>query len=83
MGKVLPFVKVILNNTKSYKEYVYVGCNNPIIDLILNKTIFRLKCLHELLIDFSIHISVTCYRASTDNTRPPHITLPIFSQDLT
>ncbi len=31
-------------------DYVYMGCNNPTVDLNLNKTMFRLRCLHELLI---------------------------------
>ncbi len=35
-------------------DYVYMGCNN----FILNKTIFPLRCLHELLIEYSIHIPV-------------------------
>ncbi len=37
---------------------VYMGCNNPTTDLILRKTICRLRCLHELLIEYSIHIPV-------------------------
>ncbi len=39
-------------------DCVYMACNNPTIDLILNKTIFRLRCLHELLIEYSIHIPI-------------------------
>lgn len=52
----------------------------PIIRLI-----FRSRCLHELLIEYSIHIPVTEHSLINDSwdTRPPHVTCPIFSQDLT
>ncbi len=39
-------------------DYVYMGCNNLTIDLILNKTAFWLRCSHELLVEYSSHISV-------------------------
>ncbi len=37
-------------------DYVHMGCSNPTTDLILKKVIFGLRCLHELLIECSIHI---------------------------
>ncbi len=27
-------------------DYVYMGCNNQITDLVLNKTRFQLRCIH-------------------------------------
>ncbi len=39
-------------------DYVYMGSNNQTTHLMLDKTIFQLKCLHELLMEFSLHIPV-------------------------
>ncbi len=39
-------------------DCVHMGCNNPTIDLILNKTVSQLRCLRKLLIQYSIHIPV-------------------------
>ncbi len=41
-----------------HNDYAYMGCNNPTIDFILNRKILQLRCLHESLIEFSIHIPV-------------------------
>ncbi len=42
-----------------YTDYVYMGCNNATTDLILNQTMFQLRFLHELLIEYSIHIPIS------------------------
>ncbi len=41
-----------------HTEYVYMDISNLIIDLILNKTIFWLRCLHEFLLEYSFHVHV-------------------------
>ncbi len=49
----------------SYFHYdcVYTGCNNPTTDLILNKTIFRLRCSMSCLENISFIHTFTCYTA--------------------
>ncbi len=39
-------------------DFVYMGCKNPTIDLILKVTVCRFRYLHELLIEYSLHIPV-------------------------
>ncbi len=46
------------NLSAGISDYVYMGCNNQTIDLILNLTVFQLMCLLELPIEYCFHIPI-------------------------
>jgi len=39
-------------------DYICMDSSNLLIDLILNKTIFWLRCLHQLFLEYSFHVPV-------------------------
>ncbi len=42
-----------MEGDEPYTDYVYMDISNLIIYFILNKTILWLRCLHELLLEYS------------------------------
>ncbi len=60
-------------------DYVYMGCNNPTVDLILNKTIFQLRCLHQLPFEYLIHIPVYMLQSTVWLVTPPRHTSDILT----
>ncbi len=49
-------------------------------DLILNETIFQLRCLHQLPLEYSIHIPVYMLQSTVWLVTPPRHTSDILAE---